>query len=53
MTDSAVIVGSGVIGLATAHRLAQDGLSVTVVGAAGPPAAPAPPPHTARGGPRK
>ncbi|MBV7699834.1 FAD-binding oxidoreductase [Streptomyces sp. TRM70350] len=34
MTDSAVIVGAGVIGLATAHRLAQDGLAVTVVDAA-------------------
>ncbi|MFJ8464053.1 NAD(P)/FAD-dependent oxidoreductase [Streptomyces swartbergensis] len=34
MTDSAVIVGGGVIGLATAHRLACDGLAVTVVDAA-------------------
>ncbi|MFR9798856.1 NAD(P)/FAD-dependent oxidoreductase [Streptomyces sp. MS06] len=34
MTDSAVIVGAGVVGLATAHRLAQDGLAVTVVEAA-------------------
>ncbi|MET9831214.1 FAD-dependent oxidoreductase [Streptomyces sp. NPDC006385] len=34
MTDSAVIVGAGVIGLATAYRLARDGLSVTVVDAA-------------------
>ncbi|WP_171110100.1 MULTISPECIES: FAD-dependent oxidoreductase [Streptomyces] len=34
MTDNAVIVGAGVIGLATAHRLAQDGLAVTVVDAA-------------------
>ncbi|MGC9538944.1 NAD(P)/FAD-dependent oxidoreductase [Streptomyces sp. UG1] len=33
MTDNAVIVGAGVIGLATAHRLAQDGLAVTVVDA--------------------
>ncbi|MFJ8540289.1 NAD(P)/FAD-dependent oxidoreductase [Streptomyces sp. NPDC093591] len=35
MTDSAVIVGAGVIGLAIAHRLARDGLAVTVVDAAG------------------
>ncbi|MBD0843952.1 NAD(P)/FAD-dependent oxidoreductase [Streptomyces sp. TRM68416] len=34
MTDSAVIVGAGVIGLATAYRLALDGLAVTVVDAA-------------------
>ncbi|MFC1407256.1 MULTISPECIES: FAD-binding oxidoreductase [Streptacidiphilus] len=34
MTDSAVIVGAGVIGLATAYRLARDGLDVTVVDAA-------------------
>lgn len=34
MTDSAVIVGAGVIGLATAYRLASDGLQVTVVDAA-------------------
>ena len=34
MTDSAVIVGGGVIGLATAYRLARDGLAVTVVDAA-------------------
>lgn len=34
MTDSAVIVGAGVIGLATAYRLARDGLAVTVVDAA-------------------
>ncbi|MEU0221069.1 FAD-dependent oxidoreductase [Streptomyces sp. NPDC006265] len=34
MTDNAVIVGAGVVGLATAHRLAQDGLTVTVVDAA-------------------
>ncbi|MET9835978.1 FAD-dependent oxidoreductase [Streptomyces sp. NPDC006385] len=33
MPDHAVIVGAGVIGLATAHRLALDGLSVTVVDA--------------------
>ncbi|MGP3989860.1 NAD(P)/FAD-dependent oxidoreductase [Streptomyces sp. 3N207] len=33
MTDSAVIVGAGVIGLATAHRLARDGLAVTIVDA--------------------
>ncbi|WP_019354802.1 NAD(P)/FAD-dependent oxidoreductase [Streptomyces sp. AA1529] len=31
MADNAVIVGAGVIGLATAYRLAQDGLAVTVV----------------------
>ncbi|GGX04432.1 NAD(P)/FAD-dependent oxidoreductase [Streptomyces lomondensis] len=34
MAHSAVIVGAGVIGLATAHRLAEDGLAVTVVDAA-------------------
>lgn len=34
MTEHAVIVGAGVIGLATAYRLAQDGLKVTVVDAA-------------------
>ncbi|MEY9849989.1 NAD(P)/FAD-dependent oxidoreductase [Streptacidiphilus sp. MAP5-3] len=34
MTDSAVIVGGGVIGLATAYRLARDGLAVTIVDAA-------------------
>lgn len=34
MTDSAVIVGSGVVGLGTAYRLARDGLAVTVVDAA-------------------
>ncbi|WP_234365009.1 FAD-dependent oxidoreductase [Streptomyces sp. RTd22] len=34
MTDSAVIVGARVIGLATAYRLASDGLQVTVVDAA-------------------
>ncbi|MBQ1120487.1 FAD-binding oxidoreductase [Streptomyces sp. B15] len=34
MTDSAVVVGAGVIGLATAYRLARDGLAVTVVDAA-------------------
>ncbi|MEU3051102.1 FAD-dependent oxidoreductase [Streptomyces sp. NPDC006984] len=34
MTDHAVIVGAGVIGLATACRLARDGLAVTVVDAA-------------------
>ncbi|MFM9371924.1 NAD(P)/FAD-dependent oxidoreductase [Streptomyces sp. Da 82-17] len=34
MTNSAVIVGAGVIGLAAAHRLAEDGLAVTVVDAA-------------------
>ncbi|MEU6181774.1 NAD(P)/FAD-dependent oxidoreductase [Streptomyces coeruleorubidus] len=34
MTDSAVIVGAGVIGLATAYRLARDGLAVTVMDAA-------------------
>ncbi|MBO8185091.1 NAD(P)/FAD-dependent oxidoreductase [Streptomyces spirodelae] len=34
MADSAVIVGAGVIGLATAYRLARDGLAVTVVDAA-------------------
>ena len=34
MTANAVIVGAGVIGLATAYRLAQDGLAVTVVDAA-------------------
>jgi D-amino-acid dehydrogenase len=34
MADSAVIVGAGVIGLATAYRLARDGLIVTVVDAA-------------------
>ncbi|MGW0734063.1 NAD(P)/FAD-dependent oxidoreductase [Streptomyces sp. NPDC002851] len=34
MTDHAVIVGGGVIGLATAYRLARDGLTVTVVDAA-------------------
>ncbi|MFF8847914.1 NAD(P)/FAD-dependent oxidoreductase [Streptomyces sp. NPDC015127] len=35
MADNAVIVGGGVVGLATAYRLAQDGLAVTVVDAAG------------------
>lgn len=34
MATRAVIVGAGVIGLATAYRLAQDGLAVTVVDAA-------------------
>ncbi|KOX10005.1 FAD-binding oxidoreductase [Nocardiopsis sp. NRRL B-16309] len=34
MTDHAVIVGAGVIGLATAYRLARDGRAVTVVDAA-------------------
>lgn len=33
MADSAVIVGAGVIGLATAYHLARDGLPVTVVDA--------------------
>jgi D-amino-acid dehydrogenase len=34
MTE-AIIVGGGVIGLATAHRLARDGVSVTVIDAGG------------------
>jgi D-amino-acid dehydrogenase len=34
MTDNAVIIGAGVVGLATAYRLARDGLAVTVVDAA-------------------
>ncbi|SER48683.1 NAD(P)/FAD-dependent oxidoreductase [Streptomyces qinglanensis] len=34
MADNAVIVGAGVIGLATAYRLARDGLAATVVDAA-------------------
>lgn len=34
MTQHAVIVGAGPIGLATAYRLAQDGMAVTVVDAA-------------------
>lgn len=33
MADGAVIVGAGVIGLATAYRLARDGLAVTVMDA--------------------
>ncbi|KUM73382.1 NAD(P)/FAD-dependent oxidoreductase [Streptomyces curacoi] len=33
MTSGVVIVGAGVIGLATAYRLARDGLAVTVVDA--------------------
>ena len=33
MTANAVIVGAGVVGLATAYRLARDGLAVTVVDA--------------------
>ncbi|WP_328386777.1 FAD-dependent oxidoreductase [Streptomyces sp. NBC_00400] len=31
MTEKAVIVGAGMVGLATAYRLARDGLDVTVV----------------------
>ena len=34
MTENAVIVGAGVVGLVTAYRLARDGLAVTVVNAA-------------------
>lgn len=34
MTEHAVIVGAGPIGLATAYRLARDGMAVTVVDAA-------------------
>ncbi|WP_448620330.1 NAD(P)/FAD-dependent oxidoreductase [Geodermatophilus sp. URMC 65] len=34
MTENTVVVGAGVVGLATAYRLARDGLAVTVVDAA-------------------
>src|ERR687893_3031762 len=33
MTENTVVVGAGVVGLATAYRLARDGLAVTVVDA--------------------
>ncbi|MGP3977366.1 NAD(P)/FAD-dependent oxidoreductase [Streptomyces sp. 8N114] len=36
MTTRAVVIGAGVIGAATAHRLAEAGISVTVLDAGGP-----------------